>query len=70
MGKLTMRIRPNLLLIPVTIILLAMLGNAIDCDVRFRELFPIQGTLAAEKYLVVLGLCVVGVLLTIKHSGR
>lgn len=65
-----MRFRWEVILVPLTILVLAWLTNAVRCTLKFQDLFPRHGQQMAERYLVLLGLVVVGVLLAIKHGMK
>jgi hypothetical protein len=65
-----MRFRWEIILVPLTILALAWLSNAVRCTLDFRDLFLTHGRLMLERYLVLLGLAVVGVLLAVKHGMK
>lgn len=61
------RLRTEIFLIPATIICLAMLGRRVTLTFGFEDLIGCHGNILSQKYLVVLGICVVAALLAIKY---
>ncbi len=55
-----MKLRSELILVPLTILGLALLGDRIHLPFAFEDVFGVRGDITPYRYLACLAACVVG----------